>query len=650
MSAETTSNVVERMKGRGAGADRPRVVFRTDWKRATRRLIVGGLCAVTAASLTFPSAAMAAEWVKVGGTPYDAAAGDETWSWDGANDMQLNGYNGGPIEAAGRLDLTYEGSNTVTNSDGEGISVVNGVNESAELNITGGASDSLTVDATSDAIESQGNINISGDGTVNSTASRADGIDAEGNLTISGGGTVNATGSSDGIEVGGNATIDTSGNIVAKGGSNNGLDVSGSLTISGGGNVTASSENDEAVDVDGDLSISGGSRLEASSENYEAVVVDGNLTMSGGGRLSASSTEDRGASVYGDLTMSGGSRLEASSENDEAVVVDGNLTMSGGSRLEASSDRSLGMQVDGALSVTDSTLVATGTCEGLYVYKGVTFDHATVRVAARNPGNEAFGLFTDEDDIVIRNGSVVEAFAEGAYSAGISTQYYEEEEGGAGGHMFVSESVVKAVARYLEGEGQDGGDIAMNYASADVDGDEQLGRNVGILVVTKNGISPAKLSIVRSTVTAEGDTAAILVCATSEDGSVAGTIELEGSIIQTPAGGHVSDYNAKHEGRNDVEYDVGQTIGLSGETITSLDSADIAKSAVIVPEEVPVPAPSGSSTSGGANVTQATARKASVAGSAIPQTGDASLAGVLSAGFAGLAALVSGLFVGRKRG
>lgn len=626
MSAEATSNVVERMKGRGAGADRPRVMFRTDWKRATRRLIVGGLCAVTAASLTFPSAAMAAEWVNVGGTQYDAAAGDEahTWSWDGANDMQLNGYNGGPIEAAGRLDLTYEGGNTVTNDSGEGISVVNGVNENAELNITGGASDALTVDATSDAIESQGDINISGDGTVNSTASRADGIDAEGNLTISGGGTVNATGSSDGIEVGGNATIDTSGNIVAKGGSSNGLDVNGSLTISGGGNVTASSENDEAVAVDGDLSISGGSRLEASSENDEAVVVDGNLTMSGGGRLSASSTEDRGASV------------------------DGNLTMSGGSRLEASSEMRTGLQVDGALSVTDSTLVATGTCEGLYVYKGVTFDHATVRVAARNPGNEAFGLFTDEDDIVIRNGSVVEAFAEGAYSAGIYTQNCEE--GGAGGHMFVSESVVKAVARYLEGEGQDGGDIAMNYASADVDGDEQLGRNAGIVVLTKNGMSPAKLSIVRSTVTAEGDTAAILVCATSEDGSVAGMIELEGSIIQTPAGGHVSDYNAKHEVRDDVEYDVGQTIGLSGETITSLNSADIAKGAVIVPEEVPVPAPSGSSTSGGANVTQATARKASVAGSAIPQTGDASLAGVLSAGFAGLAALVSGLFVSRKRG
>lgn len=626
MSAETTSNVVERMKGRGAGADRPRVVFRTDWKRATRRLIVGGLCAVTAASLTFPSAAMAAEWVNVGGNHYDAAAGDETWSWDGANDMQLNGYDGGPIEAAGRLDLTYEGDNTVTNSDGEGISVVNGVNESAELNITGGADDSLTVDATSDAVESAGGINISGDGTITSTASRADGIDAEGNLTISGGGTVNATGSSDGIEVGGNATIDTSGNVVAKGGSNNGLDVNGNLTITGGGSVTASSENDEAVEVEGSLSMSGGSCLDASSTVDSGVEVDGSLTMSDGSRLSGISVDDKG------------------------VRIDGNVTITGGSRLEASSEMRRGLLVKGALSAVDSTLVATGTSEGLYAYKGVTFDHATVRVAARNPGNEAFGLFTDEDDIVIRNGSVVEAFAEGAYSAGISTQYYEEEEGGAGGHMFVSESVVKAVARYLEGEEQDGGDIAMNYASADVDGDEQLGRNVGILVVTKNGMSPAKLSIVRSTVTAEGDMAAILVCATSEDGSVAGTIELEGSIIQTPAGGHVSDYNARHEGWNDVEYDVGQTIGLSGETITSLDSADIAKSAVIVPEEVLVPAPSGSSTSGVANVTQATARKTSVAGSAIPQTGDASLAGVLSAGFAGLAALVSGLFVGRKRG
>lgn len=137
---------------------------------------------------------------------------------------------------------------------------------------------------------------------------------------------------------------------------------------------------------------------------------------------------------------------------------------------------------------------------------------------------------------------------------------------------------------------------------------------------------------------------------TSEDCSVAGTIELEGSLIQTPAGGRVSDYKTKFEDWDGTTgYDVGQTIGLSGNLIDSLSSADIVKSTVIAPPADPAPVTPGA-TSGGANVTQATARKTSVAGSAIPQTGDASLTGVLSAGFAGLAALVSGLFVSRKRG
>lgn len=601
MPAKTTSTTCKRLPD-----DRPHVILRTDWHRAARRLIVGGLCAVTAASLAFPSAVLAAEWVNVGGTRYDAgaAAGDETgtWSWDGANDMRLNGYDGASIEAAGRLDLTYEGDNTVTNDSGGGISVVNGANENVELNITGGADDSLTVDATSDAIESAGDINISGDGTITSTASRADGIDAEGNLSISGGGTVTATGSSDGIEVGGNATIDTSGSVAAKGTNDNGLDVNGNLTISGG------------------------SRLGASSVHDTGVEVGGSLTMSGGGSLAASSVEGRGANV------------------------DGNLTMSGGSRLEASSGQRMGLLVEGALSAADGTIVTSGTWEGLYVYEGVTFDHATVKVTARSAGGDAYGLFVDEGDIAIKNGSLVDALAEGEYSAGILARNYEE--GGAGGHVSISDSVVKAIAHYLSDEGQDGGDISINSVDgADAEnGDEQLGENIGILVLTEDGISPAKLSIVRSTVTAEGDTAAILVYATSEDGSVAGTIELEGSLVQTPAGGRVSDYNVKGEGMDGVEYDVGQTIGLSGAPIDSLSSADIVKSAVIAPQVNSEPAnPGASGATGGATVTRAAARTATKAGSSIPQTGDATPAGIVAAGLAGLTALASGLFVSRRR-
>ena len=98
---------------------RPVVRVRADWSHATRRLIAGALCVACAGALFMPDAALAAEWVDVGGTTYNAgsSAGDEagTWSWDGADDMKLNGYNGGEIEAAGKLNVSYSGNNTVTN-------------------------------------------------------------------------------------------------------------------------------------------------------------------------------------------------------------------------------------------------------------------------------------------------------------------------------------------------------------------------------------------------------------------------------------------------------------------------------------------------------------------------------------------------------
>ena len=66
--------------------------------------------------------------------------------------------------------------------------------------------------------------------------------------------------------------------------------------------------------------------------------------------------------------------------------------------------------------------------------------------------------------------------------------------------------------------------------------------NLGIFAQTYEGITPATISIVRSKVTAEGDTAAIFALAISADGKAIGTIEIEGAIIQTPAGGKIIDY------------------------------------------------------------------------------------------------------------
>ena len=185
--------------------------LRADWSHATRRLIAGALCAACASALFMPDAALAAEWVDVDGTQYNAgtAAGDDagTWAWDGADDMKLNGYDGGAIKAAGKLNVSYEGNNTVkTEPDyaGAAIKAQDGASQKAELNITSSnSSDELNVTAEADAIKSSGDLSISGPGTVNTTSTASDGIEAKGDLSITGSGTVNATGDTEGIQSGG---------------------------------------------------------------------------------------------------------------------------------------------------------------------------------------------------------------------------------------------------------------------------------------------------------------------------------------------------------------------------------------------------------------------------------------------------------------
>ena len=171
------------------------------WRRVTRRIVCGLACALTVSSLLMPSVSLAAEWVKVGGNKYNTAASDEagTWSWDGADDLKLNNYNGGEIQAAGKLNVNYSGTNIVTAEWIESINVSHGTNENAELNIQGDEGGTLSVTSTEDAILTTGNINIDGAGSVNATSTGFDAINAGGDLAIKGSGNVNATGASDGI-------------------------------------------------------------------------------------------------------------------------------------------------------------------------------------------------------------------------------------------------------------------------------------------------------------------------------------------------------------------------------------------------------------------------------------------------------------------
>ena len=557
------------------------------WCRVTRRIVVGAVCALTVSSLLMPSVSLAAEWVEVGGAWYDTAAGDEagTWSWDGADDMKLNGYNGGAITAAGKLNVAYEGTNTVkTDPDytGAAIKAQDGTSQKAELNITSSnSSDELNVTAESDAIKSTGDLSISGPGTVNTTSTGSDGIEAKGNLSITGSGTVNATGGTEGIQSKGKTTIDSSGTVLAKGG-----------------------------------------------EGY-------------------------GIAAGSDLFIKGGGKVEASTVGEAAIWADGGITISGGSQVKASSQEDIAVDAEGSLAVTNASLNASGVEYGVYGRKGVTLDHATVTVRASAGGGwQTIALITDEDDIVIKNGSIVDALAEGEFSAAISARNQPND---AGGHIYISDSVVKAIARYAE----TGGDGPDHYSTDQNDETtpEPRGMNLGIFAQTSEGITPATISIVRSRVTAEGDTAAIFALAMSEDGKAIGTIEIEGALIQTPTGGKVIDYRYEQEYSRNIVYEAGQTIGTGDATIDSPYDAAVAKSTVIAPPEEAKPEEKPGETkpegpkSEGAKTTKTVAAAATEVKTTgkLAATGDASSAVVVATALAGTAAIAAGAVASRKR-
>lgn len=535
------------------------------WRRVTRRIVEGAVCALTVSSLLMPSVSLAAEWVKVGGNKYNTAASDEagTWSWDGADDLKLNNYNGGEIQAAGKLNVNYSGTNIVTAEWIESIKVSHGTNENAELNIQGDEGGTLSVTSTEDAILSTGNINIDGAGSVNATSTGFDAVNAGGDLAIKGSGNVNATGASDGIRANGNITIDGSGAVTAR------------------------------------------------------------------------ATKDKGIGADKNLTIKGGGTVEASSEKDAAA------------------------EAKGSLAATNAFLNVNGVEYGVYAHKGITLDHANVTVrASKGRYGGANALFTYQDDIVVKNGSTVDAFAEGEVSAAFSTRNDRPNE--KGGHIYISDSVVKAIARYVEN-----GDGPIPY-SENQDGEtrrEPQGENIGIIAQTSEGVTPAVISIIRSKVTAEGDTAAIFARAMSADGKTIGTIKIENAAIQTPEGGKVIDYRKLRDGI----YEAGQAIGTGDATVDSLYIKAVAKSTTIAPPEVAKPEdpkpdetkpaeskpaeskqnpkPEGSKPT---KAVAASTTKAKTTG-VLAATGDTSGAAIVATVLAGTAAIAAGTMASRKR-
>lgn len=495
------------------------------WRRVTRRIVCGLTCALTVSSLLMPSVSFAAEWVKVDGSTYTAGAtaGDgSTWAWDGADNMTLNGYNGGGIAAGGKLNVSYEGNNTVANESGNGISVENVTSEGAELN-------------------------ISGTGTLTATA-EGDALYSAGDMTISGTGAVNVTGDSNGIYADNDLSINTSGTVTANG------------------------------------------------------------------------THAEGIRAGGDITVTGGGTVNARSEQDCGIVADETLT------------------------VSNSTLTAQGFGSGIYAFDGLTIDAATVRAYAYPAREDSpTAIYTDEGDITIKNGSLVHAYAEGENAAGISS--YNFYPGGSGGRIFISDSTVEAIAHYINRDNGNQPLPPICYSDFVVVEPDATARTFGIIAITENGLTPATISITRSRVTAEGDTAAILAVVNSGDGSISGTIDIVDSIIETPDGGRICDVHFVDNETDDILHQRGQTIGTASDVITDLDSDAIAKRAVIVPVDTPPAKPESKPK---VTTAAATIKHVDTKGT-LAATGDASAMGAVAAAITGIAAVVAGIFTSRKR-
>lgn len=242
----------------GAPVARGRVTaVHAGWRSVVKRVITCTACAMTVSSLLLPNVTWAAEWVNVEGVQYDAAHDGGSWAWDGANDFTLNNYTGGPISAAGELNVTYSGANAVTGAGDGGITVEDGENESASLAISNNGAGSLTVtDENNSAIQSDGNIDISGSGKID------------------------ANGGEYGIHAAGTA-----------------------LTISGGGNITAVGHESDGIYSSGDLTIGGGTTVDVTSTEYRGMYASDTLKVEGGSTLSVNSSGFHGVTAWGDIIV-----------------------------------------------------------------------------------------------------------------------------------------------------------------------------------------------------------------------------------------------------------------------------------------------------------------------------------------------------------
>ena len=258
-------------------------------------------------------------------------------------------------------------------------------------------------------IYAYGDLNIVLEGTSTAGSDKLDaGVNMDGNLTITGTGSLTTTGDDEaGIDVSGNLTVN-GGTVIGNHTDDTGIDVHGNLTVNSGGTVRGTSSTQEGVHAS-TLTVDGGS---VAGSGLQGVCVENSIKVESG-TLTGTGTGEDSYFIYGiyvkstdgNFTVSGGSVTgKGTGEDSHGIHINGgSMTVEGGTVTSSGEGYySSGIYIDdnGRMTVKDGEVTSTGNGENCY---GIYMDYLTITggtVTARANGKNGYGLYTYKDKAV----------------------------------------------------------------------------------------------------------------------------------------------------------------------------------------------------------------------------------------------------------
>lgn len=260
-------------------------------------------------------------------------------------------------------------------------------------------------------IYAYGDLNIVLEGTSKVGSDKLDaGVNIDGDLTITGTGSLTATGDDEaGIDVSGNLTVN-GGTVIGNHTDDTGIDVHGDLTVNSGGTVSGTSSTQEGVHAS-TLTVDGGS---VAGSGLQGVCVENSITVESGTLTgTGTGTGEDSYFIYGiyvkstdgNFTVSGGSVTgKGTGEDSHGIHINGgSMTVEGGtvtSSGEGYYSSGIYIEDNGSLTVEDGEVTSTGNGENCY---GIYMDYLTITggtVTARANGKNGYGLYTYKDKAV----------------------------------------------------------------------------------------------------------------------------------------------------------------------------------------------------------------------------------------------------------